>query len=333
MDVDLLNAVSHGAVAIAVTMSFVCLIVTVLSILPFDHWLFRAWEFPRLQISIICIVNILVLMSLNASYFEAVSTLCVVLNALVLLFQGHWILPYTPFYKSEIRRSKSPKVQLSVLTSNVLMHNRQAFKLIELVNKHQPDILITLESDIWWQQQLDDGLDDYPHRVPVPLDNLYGMHLYSKHPLSNVDVLYRIKNDIPSITCNIEIDEQSIRAFFVHPEPPSPTEAETAKPRDKELLLYAKEAALSKQPLIVTGDLNDVAWSPTTQAFREKSGLLDPRIGRGFFNTFHAQHIWARWPLDHIFVSEHFSLVEMKRLPSIGSDHFPLFTKLAIDEA
>jgi endonuclease/exonuclease/phosphatase (EEP) superfamily protein YafD len=66
--------------------------------------------------------------------------------------------------------------------------------------------------------------------------------------------------------------------------------------------------------------------------FREKSGLLDPRIGRGFFNTFHTKHWWARWPLDHIFVSDHFSLIKIKRLKDIGSDHYPLYTELSLNE-
>ena len=35
-----------------------------------------------------------------------------------------------------------------------------------------------------------------------------------------------------------------------------------------------------------------------------------------------------RWPLDHLFHSDHFTLKAIQRLPSIGSDHFPLLTRL-----
>jgi hypothetical protein len=93
----------------------------------------------------------------------------------------------------------------------------------------------------------------------------------------------------------------------------------------------AKSVAQSERdlPVIVAGDLNDVAWSATTRLFRKISGLLEPRIGRGMFNTFHAGIPLLRWPLDHLFHSKHFALVTMRRLAAFGSDRFPILVELA----
>ena len=60
----------------------------------------------------------------------------------------------------------------------------------------------------------------------------------------------------------------------------------------------------------------------------EISDFLDPRKGRGFFNTFHAGYFFMRGPLDHLFHSHGFTVKRIKRLEKYGSDHFALLTEL-----
>ena len=61
--------------------------------------------------------------------------------------------------------------------------------------------------------------------------------------------------------------------------------------------------------------------------------MLDPRVGRKYVNTFHANYPLLRWSLDHVFHSTDFALVKMQRLPHMGSDHFPVYVVLQTGRA
>ncbi|MBW2428182.1 MAG: endonuclease/exonuclease/phosphatase family protein [Deltaproteobacteria bacterium] len=192
--------------------------------------------------------------------------------------------------------------------------------------------LLCLIYHAWWQARLDTLEPDYPYAIKCPLDNLYGMHVYSRLQLTDRKIEYLVEPDIPSIHTLVSLPTgDKIRVHFLHPSPPSPTENEESSERDAELIIVAKSIAETDVPVIVTGDLNDVAWSETTRLFRKISGLLDPRVGRGMFNTFHADYWFMRWPLDHLFHSRHFTLSRISRLRSFGSDHFALFTELVFE--
>ncbi len=314
-------------------LSLLAVLIILATLLPetrFTHWSVRGLDFPRLQIAALAAITLI----LQCTVFDFDQTIhwLSALSVLVCLgWQLKWVLPYTPLWKKEVKKTvvDEPENQISIITANVLTPNHDSEKLISLVREHKPDVLVTLESDQWWQDRLDVLEDDMPHTLKCPLDNLYGMHLYSRLPFEEGTIEYLVKDDIPSMHCCMALRSgEKIRMHFLHPEPPSPTESLVSSPRDAELAIVARSVAESDQPLIVTGDLNDVAWSPTTRLFRHISGLLDPRIGRGFFNTFHADFPFLRWPLDHIFHSEHFTLSEIRRLPHIGSDHFSLYTRL-----
>jgi endonuclease/exonuclease/phosphatase family metal-dependent hydrolase len=102
--------------------------------------------------------------------------------------------------------------------------------------------------------------------------------------------------------------------------------------------MAGREIAQSHRPALVAGDLNDVAWSHTSRLFRRIAQMLDPRVGRGIYSTFHVRYWFLCWPLDHIFIkygdkgnNNTFLLRRLQRLPAFGSDHFPMF--IALDHA
>ncbi len=308
---------------------------TLLPLWRHPHWLVRGLDFPRLQLAVAGVALLVAqvfLMPMGAAKLGAIAVTLACLGWLL-----WWLLPYTRLWPVEVKQAKKGGPEgaddgrrISILTANVLQSNRKADALLTLVREHRPDVLVALETDAWWEEQLDSLLEEMPFAVKCPQDNLYGMHVYSRLPIAAHEVDFIVEDDVPSIHARIELRSgEAVRFHFLHPAPPSPTENTESAERDAELVVVARSIAKAdKDPTIVTGDLNDVAWSTTTRLFRKISGLLDPRIGRGMFNTFHANYPLMRWPLDHLFHSDHFTLRSITRLPPIGSDHLPLLTRL-----
>ncbi|SDR70366.1 endonuclease/exonuclease/phosphatase family protein [Gramella sp. MAR_2010_147] len=303
---------------------------TIASLTRFDEWWIRGFDFPRIQISflIICVITASILIYDFEELWQIFGVGTLILS---LLYQFKKIFPYTYISKKQVLKFKGsdPNASISILVSNVLTSNKRSDKLISLVNERQPDILLTLETDKRWEEELSVLEKDYQHTIKIPKDNLYGMHLYSKLEFKDAKVRYLVQDDIPSIHGYVILRTgKKVRFHCLHPMPPSPTESETSTNRDAELLMLGRDVDAEKDSILVFGDLNDVAWSRTTRLFQKLSGLMDPRIGRGFFNTFHSNYFLLRWPLDHVFHTKDFTLIEIARERNIGSDHFPMYIKL-----
>lgn len=215
---------------------------------------------------------------------------------------------------------------------NVYQDNTQYDGFIKLVQNITPDVLLVVETDSRWAKALSVLEEDFPYMVSCPQENTYGMIFYSRLKLKSHTINFLVEQEIPSFEITVELPTGiAITIYTAHAQPPSPTENEKSTERDAELMLIAKKVKAKKGPILVMGDLNDVAWSHTTRLFKRISGLLDPRIGRGLFNTFHAKIPLLRFPLDHLFSSHHFTLLTMERLPYCNSDHFPICIELCYE--
>ncbi len=313
-------------------LSVVVIWLTFWSLIPRDEWWFHGADFPRLQILALGAIAFILLIVWKGEWDTPREIIFVALIA-AMAYQLKMVLPYTMLWKKQVKQVSQVQLdeskQISMIVSNVLTTNTKYHLLIELIKKHQPDLVLTLETDQTWQNELAVIEADYPYRVPVPLDNLYGMHLYSKLELTETEVKFILSDEIPSIHTRVTLPSgNQVQLYCLHPKPPSPTEAKDSTLRDAELLIVGDQIKDIDESCIVMGDLNDVAWSRTTRLFQRISGLLDPRVGRHFVNTFHADYPLLRWSLDHVFHSTDFALVHMERLPHMGSDHFPVYVVL-----
>jgi endonuclease/exonuclease/phosphatase (EEP) superfamily protein YafD len=308
---------------------------TILSFNRGEHWIFRIWDFPRIQIAATAAAGALLY---GVFFFEARALDYVVLIACasVALFQLYRVHAYTPLVRPTVRRARrsDPDNRFVLVISNVLQDNREYDRFLATIERTDPDVVLAVEVDDAWVEAIDSLRERYPQVVARPLDNYYGMILYSRLELLEPRVEFLVQDDIPSIHAGVRLRSGVLVDFHgIHPRPPEPLHNQPSTPRDAELVLVGRALGKKKGkvPTVVAGDLNDVAWSATSELFVRLSGLLDPRAGRGFYATFNAKVPIFRWALDHVFHSVHFALVRMRRLPAIGSDHFPILIELQYD--
>ena len=299
-----------------------------LPLIKSQYWWIRVLDFPRVQVAFFCVVTLVAY-----TYFFGVHTLpqgfFVLLLALALINEAIHIYRFTIFSPVQALRSriKAPKNSFSIMVSNVRMSNTRYANYLKVVRETDPDILLVNEPGHKWAQELAVLDKTYPYSIKCPLDNTYGMMFFSKFKIIEKQIRFLVEEGIPSFYSVIELPTGKRFDFFtVHPQPPH--YKKNTDTREAELLLVAKEAKESPYASIVAGDLNDVAWSYTTNLFKKISGLLDPRIGRGFYNTYNALIPFFRYSLDHIFYDPAFRLIRMRRLPKFGSDHFPILIRV-----
>ncbi|QTY26872.1 endonuclease/exonuclease/phosphatase family protein [Flavobacterium sp. CS20] len=309
---------------------FCILLISTLHYWPFQHWVFRTLAFAKIQLSFIQTIVIAILLT----QFSSLSDLSIILSAIILLLWLHnlfILLPYTSIYHRESQRLETSKEAVSFLSVNVYQYNQQYHLLIELIKRIQPDILLTMESDKNWEKALEEVEDLFQYSKKVPQDNTYGIHFYTKLKANKIQVNYFVAEDIPSIEADLETKDGDEFTFFgIHPPPPSPTEEETSKERDADILALGQKIKTLKKPCLVVGDFNNVAWSKSSKLFKKTTQLLDPRIGRGFISTFHAKYLFFRFPIDLIFHSKSVYIQNLKTEKHINSDHFPLYGEFVV---
>lgn len=311
--------------------SAVLILATAIPVLRGSEWWIRIFDFPRMQVAVAAGITLALYLLLVKAWTTFDISIASLLAAAFFL-QLYQIAPYTLVGTKEVFPCENASERIRLFNGNVFMENRNAAAYLDMISEHEPDVVLLLETDDWWDDAVARLASDYEHSVRLPQSNTYGMILYSKFEILDYEVRHLADDSVPSIFATLAMPSgNQITLVCLHPRPPRPDKQQDSAERDVELILAGGFIQEMTGPVIAMGDLNDVAWSRTTQLFQEISGLRDPRRGRGLYSTFHAKYPVLRWPLDHIFLSDVFSHSLIKRLPNSGSDHFPILYELCLE--
>jgi endonuclease/exonuclease/phosphatase (EEP) superfamily protein YafD len=308
----------------------ISIVATLVPFLPHQHWIVRCFDFGKIQFACLSATTLVlgfIFAERSAQFWTAQSLLLA-----CLLYDLSILVRYTPLYRvkeSGVFENHSDSVTL--VSANVLQFNTSYDRFVQLIRDVQPDMFMTMESNEDWDTAMRVLESDYPYLRKVPLENTYGIHLYSKLEMST-EVHYFVADDLPSIEAKVVTREgDTFTLFCVHPPPPSPTEESNSKERDGELLAVAKKIRDSCDTTVVVGDFNNVSWSRSSVLFRKTTEMIDPRMGRMLAATFNAKSRFLRFPIDQIYHTTDVFTQELRTLPYFGSDHFPLFCQFYID--
>ncbi|MFO8145791.1 MAG: endonuclease/exonuclease/phosphatase family protein [Bacteroidota bacterium] len=323
---------------IIIILSIILIILSLMSLLyDFPYWFIKIIDFPRIQYFVIAVLLLVLYIILNRKWnFASFLLVAGIISSLTI--HGTKLMPYIVGEKT-VPDSKSPNLlqedSIGILLANVLIDNKKTFKFLQIIKNVDPDLILVMEVNQLWISELQELKKDYSYYVEYPLNNAYGMAIYSKFELMEYDINFLHGDEVPSIHTKILMPSgRKIRFHGMHPVPPVPSDKYPDNVGEDELALVkvGKIVAMDSLPSIVAGDFNDVSWSKTSRMFEREGNLNNIRIGRGFYNSFNAKSLFLRWPLDHFFVTDDFSLMTLERLGKFNSDHFPIYAKLTLNE-
>jgi endonuclease/exonuclease/phosphatase (EEP) superfamily protein YafD len=216
---------------------------------------------------------------------------------------------------------------VEIMTANLNGYNEQFPRFIELVRAESPDVMVLLEVGPGWARALDDLLADYPHRLVLARDDLFGVAILSRLSLTDIETIDL--EGAPAAAARVHLSaDHALRVVGVHLRPP--TSPRLAAERNRQLSRLAPLVDAAAGPVVVAGDFNATPYSPHLHDWLDLTRLEDPRRGRGIGITWPTALPLLGIPIDHCLVSEHFIVADYRQGPAFGSDHYPVVARLLL---
>ncbi|WP_432127095.1 endonuclease/exonuclease/phosphatase family protein [Streptomyces sp. bgisy082] len=211
-----------------------------------------------------------------------------------------------------------PLARVRVLAANVEF-GQATDALIAAVRRERPDLVYVSECDRACGRALAAAFAaELPHRAAVEADGSAGSVLLSAHPLRDRRIIPAAMG-MPGATA--EIAGRSVRVQLAHPMPPVPGQVDVW---ERELGRIGDFAAPRTGPTLIAGDFNASQDHAAFRAILKEGRLRDAawavRKSRA-----------ATWPakgpvppyvqIDHVLVSDEFSVDDVRFLDLAGTDH------------
>lgn len=215
--------------------------------------------------------------------------------------------------------------ELKVVQINVwAVKNKHYSDSVNVIRKHNPDVVGIVELSRDWKRKLAKELKDYPY-VAVE-ERFGGLGIYSRYPLEGTQVLSSGNIERPRIRTTLLLPDQKVTLILAHVARPK----RNYTIRNLDFKAVTAEAASAPRPMILFGDLNCTPWSAYFQKLLAQGKLRDSENGFGVQPTWSPRGWVPFVPIDHFLTSLDVKTVHREVGPDVGSDHLPVFVKLII---
>ena len=227
------------------------------------------------------------------------------------------------FYGKATGRHDEDTVE--VFYANVNSQNKRKSKLISYLRRDMPHLVILIEINQSWVQELKSLESIYPHSKLIVQEGNFGLGVLSQTAMKVERVFVDRENLIPALILKVKtlIGEVNVAALHAFP----PLGDYGTLMRNQYLSSLSHQLRDFDRPLLVCGDFNTTPWSASFQAFLKTSGLKLSAIHPAP-QTWPAVPFVPKIPLDHC-LSGGLNMINYEVGQDIGSDHLPLLLKIA----
>ncbi len=281
------------------------------------HWFFDLFSHFRVQYLLTLVVVAGVLLVVRRLKVASVCLLLAAANLSMVL----------PLYFDRPASVADDRPIWRAMLINVNTETGDARLVRQVVEKHDPDILVLEEISSQWVRELKWLTNSLPYSHIESREDNFGIGLFSKLPITGVTCRYIGSANVPSLLATITIDQNQLQVLATHPLPP--VGAALTQWRNDQLAQLPAHVDPSV-PFLLIGDLNVTPWNHNFRSLLRQSGLLDSGRGYGIQPTWPSSNPLLRIPLDHCLHSAAITIVDRRIGADVSSDHYPLIVDFSM---
>lgn len=252
---------------------------------------------------------------------------------ILVVFLGLCLVRIIPLYVPVQHHGRTAGQTLSVVQINVNRANDRYNDVIQYVLAHDPDVVGFQETDQIWESKLRQALKDkYPSFIGKPQSNNFGILMCAKRRFERSSLENFLEFEAPTAVATVDFDGTKICFVDLHTIPP--VDVYAAQARNEQFMRLVKARPTFGDTCVVFGDFNSSSWSAYFGDFVSGIKMYDCRRGFGVQPSWPAHPMpiafFLRTPIDHTLATENLVTLERSVGDSVGSDHFPIYTKFAI---